>query len=157
MIPEIKIAKALIRKHKTLSTAESCTGGLVASRLTSIPGASKFFRLGLITYSNDAKKQLLSISPAMLRSDGAVSRVVAEKMAKNVREHYNTNFGLSITGIAGPSGGTKKKPVGLVYIAASSQRKILSAKYLFKGTRNKIRALASSEALCLLLKLILSS
>lgn len=157
MTPEIRIAKALIRKHKTLSIAESCTGGLIASRLTSIPGASRFFRLGLIVYSNNAKKQLLSISPAMLRSDGAVSRAVAEEMARNVSKRHSTDFGLGVTGIAGPSGGTKKKPVGLVYIAAGSKRKILSVKYTFKGTRNKIRALAATEALRLLLKLISSS
>ena len=157
MTPEMKIAKILIRKRKTLSIAESCTGGLIAGRITSIPGASRFFRLGLIVYSNEAKKKLLDISPATLLSRGAVSRVVAEEIAKNIRKRYSTDFGLGITGIAGPSGGTKKKPVGLVYIATGSKGKVLSAKYIFKGTRQKIRTLAATEALRLLLKLISSS
>jgi len=152
-----KIATLLTQKKKTLSVAESCTGGLLSACLTAIAGSSKFFRLGLVVYANEAKEKLLSIPSLTLLSSGAVSRNVAEAMAQNVRKYLETDFGLGITGIAGPSGGTKTKPVGLVYVAVSSKNKTLSAKYLFKGTRNKIRSLAVNESLGLLLKLILSS
>ena len=105
----------------TLAVAESCTGGLLAQRLTDIPGSSKYFIEGVVTYANDAKTRSLGVEPILLLEHGAVSAPVAEAMAEGVRKRAGTDFGLSITGIAGPGGGTEEKPVGTVFIALSSE------------------------------------
>ena len=148
------MAAFLIRQRKTLSIAESCTGGLVSHRLTNIPGSSKFLKMGLIAYANETKIKLLKVSPRLLSVYGAVSASVALAMAKGARGIHKTDFGLAITGIAGPTGGTKRKPIGLVYIAIDSAKKSFCTKNLFKGNRFKIKSQAASRSLSLLLKTI---
>lgn len=155
MIPlEKKVAQALIKKRKTLSLAESCTGGLIANRLTNISGSSRFFKLGIIAYANSAKTKLLKVPPSALKKYGAVSHQVALLMAKNVRGLSKTDFGIGVTGIAGPSGATKNKRVGLVYIALDSKKQALSLRFLFKGKRTTVKSQAASKALQLLLDCI---
>lgn len=117
---ESVVLPELIRRGQTLVTAESCTGGLLAKRITDQPGASAVFGTGLVTYANEAKTALLGVPEDMLRAHGAVSPEVARCMAENARTRYNGDFGLGVTGIAGPDGGTPEKPVGLVYIALSA-------------------------------------
>ena len=118
---ESVVLPELIRRGLTLTTAESCTGGLLAKRITDQPGASAVFGTGLVTYANEAKIRLLGVPEDMLRAHGAVSPEVARCMAENARTRYNSDFGLGITGIAGPDGGTPEKPVGLVYIALGAE------------------------------------
>src|SRR3990167_3696143 len=117
MLIEKKIAQLLTAQKKTLSVAESCSGGLLCQRLTNIPGSSCFLKLGLVVYSNDAKIKFLKIFPQTLKKHGAVSQIVARQMAENVRKIFQTDFGIAITGIAGPGGGSVAKPVGLTFIA----------------------------------------
>lgn len=149
-----KIAFTLIKQKKTLALAESCTGGLLGHTLTNLPGASQFLYLGLIAYDNSAKIKLLGIPPALINKHGAVSAEIARKMAINVRKLLKTDLGLSITGIAGPSGGTAAKPVGLVFIALSSSKKDLVKSFHFKGTRLSIKNQAVQAALKSLLSIV---
>jgi len=151
MRTEEKIAKILLKQNKTIAIAESCTGGLLANRLTNVSGASAFFWLGLIAYDNKAKIKLLNIPATLIKEHGAVSLPVAELMAQNVLKILNTHLGVSITGIAGPSGGTKAKPVGLVFIAVADQKKVLSRQFLFNGPRLSIKNQAANKALEMLL------
>jgi nicotinamide-nucleotide amidase len=134
----------------TLAVAESCTGGLIAERLTAIAGSSKYFIEGVVAYSNDAKTRTLGVEPILLLEHGAVSAPVAEAMAEGVRKRAGTDFGLSVTGIAGPGGGTDEKPVGLVYIALSNDVQTEHRKLMLPGDRNLIRWRASQAALDLL-------
>lgn len=134
----------------TLAVAESCTGGLIAQRLTDVPGSSKYFLEGVIAYSNDAKKRTLGVEPILLLEHGAVSAPVAEAMAEGVRKRAGADFGLSITGIAGPDGGSEEKPVGLVYIALSDDVQTEHRKLMIPGDRYLIRWRASQAALDLL-------
>ncbi len=150
---EQKIAKLLIKHKHTLAVAESCTGGLLADRLTNIPGSSAFFWLGIVAYDNAAKTKVLRVSPALLKKHGAVSAPVAKAMAQHVRQILNTHFGIGITGIAGPGGGTKIKPVGLTFIAVSNGQKTLVKKFCYTGTRISIKRQAAQQALTLLLTL----
>ena len=137
-------------KRKTLSIAESCTGGLLGHLITQTPGCSKYFMGGMITYSDEVKLGKLGIPKSAIAKHGAVSEVTAILMAKKVRRIFKTNMGIGITGIAGPDGGTKQKPVGLVFIAASTLKKTISRKYIFKGTRTQIKSQAAHAALNLL-------
>lgn len=148
------IAQRLTTTHKTLATAESCTGGLVAHTLTNIPGSSAWFMAGVTAYSYEAKTNLLGIPKAMLQKHGAVSAPVARAMAQGARRRLKTDFAIALTGIAGPGGGTKTKPVGLVFIAATSAKKILIRKFVFKGTRLQVKKQAAQEALNMLLRLL---
>ncbi len=134
----------------TVSVAESCTGGLIAQRLTDIPGSSKYFIEGVVAYSNDAKTRALNVEPVLLLEHGAVSAPVAEAMAEGIRERARTDFGLSVTGIAGPSGGTEEKPVGLVYIALADDAHTEHRRLIIPGDRQLIRWRASQAALDLL-------
>jgi nicotinamide-nucleotide amidase len=145
------VVGSLLREKKmTLALAESCTGGLLSQRLTDIPGASEFFLGSLVAYSNNVKSALLGVREKTLGSYGAVSRAVARQMARGVREKLGSDISLSITGIAGPSGGSDKKPVGLVFIALHSRRKTIVKKFIFRGDREKVRWLASQAALQLM-------
>src|ERR1700679_1104780 len=112
---EEKVFKKFTQSHQTLSIAESCTVGLIGDCLTNVPGASAFFLLGIIAYDYAAKTKILGVPSALLKKHGAVSSPVARAMAQNVRKILKTSYGLSVTGIAGPSGGSKNKPVGLVF------------------------------------------
>ncbi|MDH7500264.1 MAG: nicotinamide-nucleotide amidohydrolase family protein [candidate division NC10 bacterium] len=127
---------------KTLAVAESCTGGLISNRMTNIPGSSQYFERGVVSYSNRSKTELLGVPPSMLERFGAVSAEVAEAMALGIRRASGTDLGLSVTGIAGPEGGTPEKPVGLVYIALAWEGGVKSKEYRFFEDRlaNKRRS-----------------
>jgi nicotinamide-nucleotide amidase len=149
---ETKVAQRLIKSHKTLSIAESCSGGLLAHRLTNIPGSSKFFKLGVIAYSYESKKQLLKIPAVIIKRYGAVSSHVVEMMAQNVQDLTKTDFGIGITGIAGPTGATRKKPIGLVYIALSTKNEVIVKRCVFKGRRTEVKKQTADQAMRMLLK-----
>jgi len=134
----------------TLAVAESCTGGLLAQRLTDVPGSSKYFIEGVVAYANDAKIRTLGVEPMLLLEHGAVSAAVAEAMAEGIRKRAETDFGLSITGIAGPGGGTDEKPVGTVFIALSDEIETKHRRLNVPGDRNLIRWRSSQAALDLL-------
>lgn len=134
----------------TLAVAESCTGGLIAQRLTEVPGSSKYFIEGAVTYSNQAKTRTLGVEPALLLEHGAVSAEVAEAMAEGIRKRAGTDFGLAVTGIAGPGGGSDEKPVGLVYIALADEMQTTHRKLKIPGDRQLVRWRSSQAALDLL-------
>ncbi len=144
---EKEAAHLLTRKNKTIATAESCTGGLIANRLTDVPGSSNYFMAGLVTYSNKAKRELLGVDDDVIKEKGAVSSPVAEQMAEGVRKDRRTDLGLATTGTAGPGGGTEEKPVGTVYIALSSKRNTESRLFHFSGDRQEVKDQISEEAL----------
>ena len=149
-------ASALIalcqQKSLKLAVAESCTGGLVAGAITEIAGASAVFEGGLISYSNELKIKLLGVSADLIAEFGAVSEQVAAAMAKGALEKTGADVAIAVTGIAGPSGGSQEKPVGLVYIAVAANGVITVGKKLFSGNRHEIRsqAVASALELCLI-------
>ena len=127
-----KLIKKLIQKKIKISFVESCTGGMLASSITSINGASKVFDLGLITYSNQTKINILKVKKSIIQKYGAVSAECCEAMVKNLSKISKAQINISVTGIAGPNGGTKLKPVGLVYIGVKKGNKVLITKNLFK-------------------------
>ncbi len=135
-----KVVKLLSKKRLKISFAESCTGGLLSSSITSISGSSKVFTLGLVTYSNKSKINILKVPKKIIMKHGAVSYETCLSMVKNLYKISRTNISLSITGVAGPNGGTKQKPVGLVFIGVKKGNKTLVKKFLFKNrTRNSIQ------------------
>ena len=147
------VIKLLIRKKIKISVVESCTGGLLASSITSTSGASKIFSLGLITYSNQAKIKILKVNKNIIKKFGAVSYECCYAMVKNLSKISKANINVSITGIAGPRGGTKKKPVGLVYIGVKKGNKIQVIKCLFKSKkRSLIQKATVKKALNLVLR-----
>ena len=142
----------LLKNHDlTVSTAESCTGGLLAGRLINVAGASDIMKVGFVTYSNKAKRKYLGVKKSTLEKHGAVSKECAAEMVKGLVKETGADVGLSTTGIAGPGGGTDKKPVGLVYIGCSVRKKVKVIKCRFTGTRQEIRQKAVEEALNLLI------
>ena len=150
-----KVVKLLRLKKIKISLAESCTGGLLASIITSISGASKIFTLGLVTYSNQSKIKILKVPKKIIIKHGAVSYETCLSMVQNLSKISRSNISLSITGIAGPKGGTKNKPVGLVYIGIKKGTKILIKKYLFKSkNRFVIQKASVKSALNLILSFI---
>ena len=144
------VALKLKAKGLTVAVAESCTGGLIGQRLTSIPGSSAYFERGVVTYSDRAKVDLLKVPEALVRQKGSVSAEVAEAMAEGIREQSGADLGLAVTGIAGPSGGTKEKPVGLVFLALADKKASVCRQHLFGGDREGIQFRASQAALDLL-------
>ena len=151
---ESKIGKALLRRGWDLSLAESCTGGLVGHRITAVAGSSRYFRGGVVAYDDSVKRRLLAVRPATLRLQGAVSAETAREMARGVRRALGTRVGLSVTGIAGPGGGTPEKPVGLVYAAVSAGRRLAWREGRFRGGRAAVRRQAADMALNLLISLL---
>lgn len=148
---EIKTAtRLLFKSKKTIAIAESCTGGLISHTLTNVSGSSAFFIAGLVVYSNRAKTKLLRISPKKITRYGAVSREVAIAMAKGVRALFCTDIGIAVTGIAGPGGGSRQKPVGTVYMAISTPQTNIIRRLSFKGSRLTIKKKTASQALLLL-------
>ena len=131
------LVKQLNKKNLKISFAESCTGGMLASKITSISGASKVFGLSLVTYSNHAKISVLKVNKSIIQKYGAVSSQCCEAMVKNLAKISKAQINVSITGIAGPNGGTKTKPVGLVYIGVKNRNKILITKNIFKQKSRK--------------------
>ena len=147
------LIKILIKKKIKVSFAESCTGGLLASTVTSVNGASKVFNLGLITYSNQSKIKVLKVNKNIIKKYGAVSYECCKSMVNNLAKISRANINISITGIAGPKGGTKQKPVGLVYIGIKKGNKIKVNKYLFKSQkRSSIQKATVKKALDLILR-----
>ena len=148
------LIKLLTKKKLKISFVESCTGGLLASTITSIGGASKVFNLGLVTYSNQAKIKILKVNKNIIKKYGAVSHECCSAMVKNLSKISRANINVSITGIAGPKGGTKQKPVGLVYIGVKKGKKILINKCLFKSKkRSSIQRATVKKALDLILRI----
>ena len=149
------LVKKLIKKKLRISFAESCTGGMLVCSITSVSGASKVFSLGLITYSNQAKIKVLNVNKNIIKKYGAVSAECCEAMVKNLAKISKAQINVSVTGIAGPNGGTKNKPVGLVYIAVKKSNKILITKNIFKQkTRNTIQKAAVKRSLIIINNLI---
>ena len=149
------LVKKLNNKKLKISFAESCTGGMLASTITSISGASKVFGLGLVTYSNEAKINILKVNKKIIQKYGAVSAECCEAMVKCLSKISKAHINVSVTGIAGPNGGTKKKPVGLVYIGVKKYNKILITKNIFKHrTRNGIQKATVNRTLKMVYSLI---
>ena len=150
-----KLIDKLKKKKITISLAESCTGGLLASTITSVSGASKVFTIGFITYSNQSKIDFLKIPKKIIKKYGSVSEIVCLMMVKNLNRICKTNISLSITGIAGPNGATKNKPIGLVYIGIKKDNKIAVKKFLLKNKgRLFIQKLIVNKSLNLILNII---
>ena len=148
---EKRLGERLREKKLTISVAESCTGGLISHRITNISGSSDYFEQGVITYSNKSKIQLLNVPKLILESFGAVSAESAKAMAEGIRTISKSDLGLAVTGIAGPTGGTMQKPVGLVYIGLSSKKPTRVKEFKFSGSREMIKEQASTEALKMVL------
>jgi nicotinamide-nucleotide amidase len=134
-------------RAETLSVAESCTGGLIAERLTNISGASRSFAGGAVVYSNELKTAFAGVPPEMIQRHGAVSREVAASLAEGIRTRCATTYGLGVTGIAGPNGGSEEKPVGLVYIAVADGKSTEVVEKKFSGDRHRIRHYSAQQAL----------
>ncbi len=150
-----RIVRLLSKKKLKISFAESCTGGLLSSSITSISGSSKIFTLGLITYSNQSKINSLKVPKKIITKHGAVSHETCLSMVKNLNKISKTNISVSITGVAGPKGGTKNKPVGLVFIGIKKGNKLLVNKYLFKNkNRNAIQKSTVNQAHKMILNII---
>ena len=149
------LIKILAKKKLKISVVESCTGGLLASKITSTSGASKVFNLGFVTYSNQAKIEILKVNKNIIRKYGAVSHECCSAMVNNLSKISKANINVSITGIAGPKGGTKSKPVGLVYIGIKKGNKISVNKCLFKSKkRSSIQRASVNKALNLILRTV---
>jgi nicotinamide-nucleotide amidase len=141
------VGELLLEKKLTLGVAESCTGGLVANRITNVPGASNYFLGGIVAYSNELKTKFLGVSEESLKTYGAVSSQVAIEMAQGVRSRLGADIGISVTGIAGPTGGTEEKPVGTVHIGLATKEEVKEKKFYFPLDRERFKLLASSVAL----------
>lgn len=141
------VGRRLIKKRMTLSIAESCTGGLISNRITDVSGSSKYFDRGIVTYSNESKIKELDVDKKLIEKYGAVSQPLALAMAKGMLKKSGSDIALAVTGIAGPTGGTKRKPVGLVYIALATKKKARCIEYHFVGSRAEIKYQAASAAL----------
>jgi PncC family amidohydrolase len=150
--PEYSLVKYMMEKGLTVSSAESCSGGLLAHRITNVPGSSACFLGGVVSYSNDAKERLLGVPHGVLSAHGAVSEAVAQAMAESARKVFGTDHAVGVTGIAGPAGGTAEKPVGLVYIAVAGPHDTIVTKNFFTGTREAIKEQTADAALELLLE-----
>ena len=151
---EMEIARKLMKKRLTLAVAESCTGGLLSSTLTDVPGSSKWFKGGVVAYTNEVKISILGVKTATLKKYGAVSEETAFELAKGVRKKLKTNIGVSVTGLAGPSGGTKETPVGTVFIGIDDGKETLVKKLKLAGSRIKIKKDAVGLAIKMLQKFI---
>ncbi len=141
------LCEKLIEKKLKLATAESCTGGLIAQKITSVPGASDCFDLGVVTYANEQKQKILGVSAETLEKYGAVSEQTALEMCKGVKKIADADFGISVTGIAGPGGGTAEKPVGTVWVGICGKDIHKAEKFLFGGNREQVREQTAETAL----------
>ncbi len=155
MLNNQELAKLFLSSGMTLALAESCTGGMIASRITDIPGCSSWFRGGVVAYHNDIKEKLLGVPAEILQRYGAVSEQVARNMAEGVRASLVSDIALAVTGIAGPDGGTVEKPVGTVFIAVADRDGSFAEKYHFEGSRDMVRKNTTEEAFFLLKKRLL--
>ncbi len=151
-----RLAAVLTDRGLTLATAESCTGGGLSHLITDVPGASAFFLGGVIAYQNEVKLQLLGVREQVLRTHGAVSLQTARAMAEGCRSRFDSDVAVSITGIAGPTGGNPEKPVGLVYVAVATRRQSKVAEHRFSGDRAEVRRQAVSAAISMILDTVAS-
>jgi nicotinamide-nucleotide amidase len=151
---EKTIGDYLRNKGWTLSIAESCTGGLICDRITDVPGSSDYFMGGMVNYSNESKSKHLDVPSNDIEKYGAVSPQIAKKMAQGVRKAFHTTFGLSTTGVAGPTGGTKRSPVGRVFVGIASGKRTCVKKLDLKGGRRKIKEKAAERSLEFLYELL---
>ena len=149
-----KLFDNCLKRNLIVTTAESCTGGMLASSIVSISGSSNIFHSSFVTYSNEMKSKMLEIPIELINKNGAVSEIVAYNMASNVLNLMKADLSIAVTGIAGPGGGSESKPVGLVWIAVGTIKKIITKKYFFKGNRLEIRKETTIEALKLANKII---
>lgn len=147
-----RLVELLIERNMTISTAESCTGGLIAKSITDVSGASSVFGYGFVTYANEAKQKLLGVWEEALMLYGAVSTPVAVLMSRGARRVSGSDIAVSVTGIAGPGGGTKEKPVGLVYISLSTKDGTICKEFHFSGTRDEIRRSVCDAASCMAIR-----
>ena len=129
----------LFKRHLTLSIAESCTGGLISSMITDTPGSSRYFLGGIVTYSNKSKIELLGVLSNTIEEFGAVSDQTVREMSEGVKKRFQSSIGIAVTGIAGPEGGSKEKPVGTVFLGMTVDNGVFSKRYQFKGSREKIK------------------
>jgi nicotinamide-nucleotide amidase len=150
-----QIDKFLVKNSLTVSVAESCSGGLISRILTETPGSSRYFILGVVAYSNKAKEKILGIRHSLIVKNTAVSQEIAKEMAQNIRRLAKTDFGLGVTGIAGPTGAVPGKPIGTVFIAVSKKNKTSCERFLFSGKRSLVRKKAALASLRLLKKIML--
>ncbi len=142
-----KLGSLLRKKTLTLALAESCTGGLISALITEVPGSSAYFDSGLVTYANKAKMELLGVPEVVLTRHGAVSRECVQAMAKGLQKRRSVDLALSVTGIAGPGGGSEEKPVGTVHIGLATSAGVTSRLHVFKGSRAEVRAQTAEAAL----------
>ena len=145
-----EIVEKLIEKGIVVATAESCTGGMISSTITDVPGSSAIFGYGMVTYSNDAKMKILGVKEDTLKQFGAVSKETAYEMAEGLKNVSSADVAVSVTGIAGPGGGSEEKPVGLVYMGIATEKGIFTKKNLFNGDRDEIRKQTVHTALNLI-------
>lgn len=151
-----QLAELALENERIIATAESCTGGLIAAAFTGLSGSSDWFERGFVTYSNDAKQQMLGVSEETLRKHGAVSKATVVEMAQGAVQQSNANLSVSVSGVAGPTGGTPEKPVGTVWMACASAAaaNCVAEHHLLSGDRQQVRALAVVKAIDLLIRCI---
>jgi len=149
-----RLGGVLTQRGLTIAVAESCTGGFICHRITNVPGASNYFLMGIVAYSNDAKEEQLGVQRVLLEKSGAVSRDVALAMARGIRDRARSDVGVGVTGIAGPEGGTPEKPVGLVFIAAVTGTHERVERNIFAGDRVAIKQQTADAALTLVLDVV---
>ena len=145
-----RLVHLLIKRNETLALAESCTGGFIANQITNVPGASKIFKGGIVAYSNEAKEKFLGVRAATLKEHGAVSKETAAEMADGARKEFAADYAIAVTGIAGPSGGTKAKPTGTVFIAVAGSSGTVVEHHLNRFSRQKFKQVTAQQALELL-------
>jgi nicotinamide-nucleotide amidase len=144
------IVRLLTERKQTLALAESCTGGFIANQITNVPGASKMFKGGVVSYSNEAKEKFLGVRTETLKKHGAVSKEVAAEMAEGARKQFGADYAVAVTGIAGPTGGTKDKPIGTVFIAVAGPGGTIVERELNQFDREKFKRVTAGQALQLL-------
>ncbi|WP_027396296.1 CinA family protein [Anaerovibrio lipolyticus] len=154
MLLEEEAGKLLLDSHQTIACAESCTGGLLTSRLTDVAGSSAYVLGSIVSYTNEVKMSHLGVKEYTLKQFGAVSEQTAQEMSSGVRGRIGADIGVGITGIAGPGGGSVEKPVGLVYISIAGPKGVIVTKNLFKGSRSEIKKQTTDKALTMLIKYI---
>ncbi|MBE0432385.1 nicotinamide-nucleotide amidohydrolase family protein [candidate division WOR-3 bacterium] len=150
----VATGRLLAKKKLTISVCESCTGGMLSAAITSVPGSSRYFLGGVIAYSDAIKMSVIKVAPSVIRRSGAVSAASARAMALGVRKITGSDIGAAITGIAGPGGGSRHKPVGTVYIAMATKKKVSVRKYSFNGRRQMVRKSAIRETFALLKEML---
>lgn len=148
--PEVRVGRLLTAAHLTIAAAESCTGGLLTSRLTDVAGSSAYVKGSVVSYTNEVKAALLGVEEELLKTRGAVSEPVARAMAEGVRRRMRTDIGVGITGLAGPGGGTPEKPVGLVFVSVAGAQGTDVRRFLFSGDRRAIKGQAAEAALTMM-------